>query len=54
MDVHAMTECARRAQLQYGKSWVLLTFDQRHQIIREFEAGRPPRSRPVLVKREAA
>jgi hypothetical protein len=50
MDVEQMTECARRAWLKHGVSWLRLSFDQRYEIIREYEAGRPPRSKPAAVK----
>ncbi len=50
MDVHQMTECAKRAVLKHGKPWTRLSFDQRYEIIQEYEAGRPPRSKPAEVK----
>ncbi len=50
MDVQQMTECARRAWMKHGASWTRLTFDQQHQIIKEYEAGRPPRGKPAPVR----
>jgi len=49
-----MTECVRRAWMKHGASWTRLTFDQQHQIIKEYEAGRPPRGKPAPVRNPGA